>query len=86
MKNALKVMVCFAVAAVLTFGISLVNAPDAEAITLTCPPCYVPDGASGWTQVGSCIGGPSHCPVSYRTYRNNYTGQICRGQFGVANI
>ncbi len=66
-------------------GLGFAIAPVAEAGG-PCPPCYVPDGASGWSQYGSCIGGPEHCPVYYKTYRNNYTGQICRGQFGIANI
>ena len=71
--------------AVLTLGISLATAPTVDAGG-PCPLCYVPSGASGWSIYGSCIGGPAHCPVYYKTYRNNYTGQICRAQFGTANI
>ena len=85
MKKLLKVAFCFSLVAVFVLGITLVTAPEAQAGS-TCPPCYVPEGASGWTQYGSCIGGPAHCPEYYRTYRNNYTGQICRGQYPIANV
>lgn len=85
MKTMLKTAFCLAVALVLTLGITFLTAPQADAGG-PCPPCYVPDGASGWSQYGGCIGGPAHCPVYYHTYKNNRTGQICRGQFGVANI
>lgn len=85
MKAALKSVFCLSLMFVAIFGLTLVTAPDAQA-GAACPLCYVPAGASGWTEIGGCIGGPSHCPVYYRLYRNNYTGQECRGQFGVANI
>jgi len=85
MKNLLKTAFCLSLAAVFLLGIGLVLAPEAQAGS-TCPPCYVPPGASGWSQYGSCIGGPAHCPVAYRTYRNDYSGQICRDKFPFANI
>ena len=87
MKTVLKTAFCLAIAFALTLGVTLLTAPEAEAGG-TCPPCYVPQGASGWVQYGSCIGGPDpiHCPIYYKTYRNTYTGQICQGQFGIANI
>ena len=81
----LKSAFCLSLVAVALLGISLVTTPEAQAGG-TCPPCYVPAGASGWTQYGSCIDGPVHCPLYYRTYKNDYSGQICRGQFAIANI
>lgn len=85
MKKLLKTLFVLCLAAVFTVGLGLVNAPDASA-GQSCPLCYVPAGASGWTQVGSCIGGPAHCPEYYRLYENDYTGQLCRGQFPIGNI
>ena len=85
MKKLLKSAFFLSLMAVMVFGITLVATPTAEAGG-PCPPCYVPTGASGWAQYGSCIGGPSHCPLYYRTYRNVYSGQICRAQIAVAPI
>ena len=82
MKKLYRSVFLLALVAVLAVGISLAITPAAEAGG-SCPPCYVPDGASGWSQYGSCIGGPKHSPIYYKTYRNNYTGQICRAQSGI---
>ncbi|MDA8021099.1 MAG: hypothetical protein MPN21_26985 [Thermoanaerobaculia bacterium] len=82
MKSILRTVFCLALASAFVLGLSLVVAPDVEA-GATCPPCYVPSGASGWSTYGSCIGGPKHCPAMYTTYRNNFSGQICRGQNGI---
>lgn len=85
-KNLLKTIFGVALAAVFLLGLSTVMTTPAEAVGGACPPCYVPDGAPGWTQVGSCVYGPPHCPSAYKLYRNDYTSQLCRGQFGVANL
>lgn len=82
MKKLIQSAFLVALAAVFVLGLSLVVTPEAEA-GFGCPPCYVPPGASGWSQYGSCTDfSDPHCPIDYRTYRNNYTGQICRGQSG----
>ncbi|MEM1204827.1 MAG: hypothetical protein AAGN66_16480 [Acidobacteriota bacterium] len=85
MQKLFKSAFVLSLAAVFAFGLSLVSAPDADAL-LNCPPCYVPNGALGWVQVGSCNGGPAHCPARYRTYRNTYTDQVCRGEDFVAQL
>ncbi|MEM9595134.1 MAG: hypothetical protein AAGD06_12760 [Acidobacteriota bacterium] len=85
MKKLFKSAFVLSLAVVFAFGLSLASAPDADAL-LNCPPCYVPNGASGWSQYGSCIGGMVHCPLSYRTYKNNRSGQICRAQDPVAPL
>ena len=86
MKNFARLSFCLLLAAICVVGASLTFAPDAQAGS-GCPPCYVPSGASGWTQYGSCTDySDPHCPLAYRTYQNNYTGQICRGQNPVAPV
>ncbi len=82
MKQALKIFGGLTLGAVLALGITLTPAPEAEA-RVPCPPCYVPDGATNWTVVGSCLGGPKYSPIYYDVLRKNSDGQMCRAEFGV---
>lgn len=86
MKKMIKPTFCFALAVAAIAGIGFFAVPDDAEAILTCPPCYVPEGASGWSQYGSCVGGDPQSPVAYRQYKNNRSGQICRAQYPFADI
>jgi len=86
MKKLLKPVFLLSLAAVFAFGLNLAITPDAEAGN-TCPRCYIWENAPGWSIYGSCIDySDPHCPIMYNLYRNNYSGQMCRGTIGQANI
>ena len=87
MKKLLKPAFCLILVAVFAMGSSLVFAPEVEAAYGGCPLCTVPPGGGGWSVYSTCDDfSDPHCPLLYRTYRNDYTGQICRGTTPIANI
>lgn len=80
MRTYFRSAMILILAASFVVGLSLTLAPGAQAGG-ACPPCYVPPGANGWVQYGSCTDySDPHCPLAVRTFRNTHTGQICRGQ------
>ena len=88
MKKIFRPAFSLVLSVVFIAGVLVAVAPEADALpSLGCPPCYVPSGVGGWTLYGSCDDySDPHCPLLYRLYRNDYTGQMCRGQFPIANI
>ena len=86
MKKLLRSTFCLSLAAAFVFGAVVTLTPAAQA-GATCPSCYIWDGAPGWSQYGNCNDfSDPHCPLLYRLYKNDHTGQMCRGQFAIANI